>query len=141
MTVEELRDQASAMLRRRGRVTYQPLRRRFQVDEEPLAALKEAILFTYPQVVDAAGRGLGWSGDAGAISPPTSVSPQAVEPRITLVPRVGTPAVSPPEPHPPDAERRQLTVMFCDLVDWASGPRRCRCSAASLPTKRSAPHS
>src|SRR5262249_57374127 len=22
-----------------------------------------------------------------------------------------------PSPHPPDAERRQLTVMFCDLVD------------------------
>lgn len=26
--------------------------------------------------------------------------------------------ISPPvEPHTPDAERRQLTVMFCDLVD------------------------
>src|SRR5215813_6553147 len=26
-------------------------------------------------------------------------------------------AISAPEPHPPEAERRQLTVMFCDLVD------------------------
>jgi class 3 adenylate cyclase len=30
---------------------------------------------------------------------------------------MGTTAVSSPEPHPPDAERRQLTVLFCDLVD------------------------
>jgi predicted ATPase/class 3 adenylate cyclase len=117
MTFDEILDQAIAMLQRRGRVTYQTLRLQFQLDEEHLEALKEAILFTYPQVVDAAGRGLVWSGDAGAIAPPTSVSPQSVEPRITLVPRVGTTAVSPPEPHPPDAERRQLTVLFCDLVD------------------------
>src|SRR5438094_4615892 len=26
-------------------------------------------------------------------------------------------AISAPEPHSPEAERRQLTVMFCDLVD------------------------
>ena len=26
-------------------------------------------------------------------------------------------AISAPEPHPPEAERRQLTVLFCDLVD------------------------
>jgi class 3 adenylate cyclase len=117
MTFEEILDQAIAMLQRRGRVTYQTLRLQFQLDEEHLEALKEAILFAYPQVVDAAGRGLVWSGDAGAISPPTSASPQSVEPLVTLAPRVGTTAVSPPEPQPPEAERRQLTVLFCDLVD------------------------
>ena len=117
MTFEEILDQALAMLQRRGRVTYQTLRLQFQLDEEHLEALKEAILFAYPQVVDAAGRGLVWSGDAGAIPPPTSVSPQSGAPRVTLAPRVGTTAVSPPEPQPPEAERRQLTVLFCDLVD------------------------
>jgi class 3 adenylate cyclase len=117
MTFEEILDQAIAMLQRRGRVTYQTLRLQFQLDEEHLEALKEAILFAYPQVVDAAGRGLVWSGDAGAISPPTSVSPQSVEPLVTPAPRAGTTAVSPPEPQSPEAERRQLTVLFCDLVD------------------------
>jgi class 3 adenylate cyclase/predicted ATPase len=117
MTFEEILDQAIAMLQRRGRVTYQTLRLQFQLDEEHLEALKEAILFAYPQVVDAAGRGLVWSGDAGAIAPPTSVSPQSVEPLVTRAPRVGTTAGSPPAPHPPEAERRQLTVLFCDLVD------------------------
>src|SRR5215813_11503600 len=105
------------MLQRRGRVTYQTLRLQFQLDEEHLAALKEAILFAYPQVVDAAGRGLVWSGDASAIPPPTPASPQSGEPSVTLAPRIGTTAVSPPEPRPPEAERRQLTVLFCDLVD------------------------
>src|SRR6266571_5650678 len=117
MTFEEILEQAIAMLQRRGRVTYQTLRLQFQLDEEHLEALKDAILFAYPQVVDAAGRGLIWSGEAGAIPPPTSAFPQSVEPPVTLAPRVGTTAVSPPEPQPPEAERRQLTVLFCDLVD------------------------
>src|SRR5712691_8733057 len=117
MTFEEILDQAFAMLQRRGRVTYQTLRLQFQLDEEHLEALKDAILFAYPQAVDAAGRGLVWSGEAGAISPPTPASPQSGEPSVTLAPGVGTTAVSPPEPQPPDAERRQLTVLFCDLVD------------------------
>jgi class 3 adenylate cyclase len=117
MTFEEILDQAIAMLQRRGRVTYQTLRLQFQLDEEHLEALKDAILFAYPQVVDAAGRGLVWSSEAGAIPQPTSASPQSVEPSVTLAPRVGTTAVTPPEPQLPEAERRQLTVLFCDLVD------------------------
>ena len=117
MTFEEILYQAIAMLQRRGRVTYQTLRFQFQLDEEYLEALKDAILFAYPQVVDAAGRGLVWSGEASAIPPPTLASPQSVEPPVTLAPRVGTTAVAPPEPQPPEAERRQLTVLFCDLVD------------------------
>jgi class 3 adenylate cyclase len=117
MTFEEILDQAIAMLQRRGRVTYQTLRLQFQLDEEHLEALKDAILFAYPQVVDAAGRGLVWSGEASAIPPPAPASLQSVEPTVTLAPGVGTTVVAPPEPQPPEAERRQLTVLFCDLVD------------------------
>src|SRR5215831_8734064 len=117
MTFEEFLDQAVAMLQRRGRVTYQTLKLQFQLDEEHLEALKDAILFAYPQVVDAAGRGLIWSGEAGALPPPTVASPQSVEPPVTRASHVGTTAVAPPEPHPPEAERRHLTVLFCDLVD------------------------
>jgi class 3 adenylate cyclase len=63
-----------------------------------------------------AGRGLVWSGDAGAIPPPPA-SPQSGEPPGALAPGVGTTAVSPAESQLPEAERRQLTIMFCDLVD------------------------
>ena len=117
MTFEEILDQAIAMLQRRGRVTYQTLRLQFQLDEEHLEALKDAILFGCPQIVDAAGRGLVWSGEASAIPLPTSASPQSLDPSVTLTPRIGMTAVVPPQPKPPDAERRQLTVLFCDLVD------------------------
>jgi hypothetical protein len=58
MTFEEILDQAMAMLQRRGRVTYQTLKLQFHLDEEPLEALKDAILYAYPQVHNDAGRGL-----------------------------------------------------------------------------------
>jgi TOMM system kinase/cyclase fusion protein len=117
MTFEELLDQVLAMLQRRGRVLYRTLTRQFALDEADLEDLKEAILFAHPQVVDEAGRGLVWTGAAGAVPLPAPDSPQPVEPPITLTPRGGHTAVPPSEPSTPDAERRQLTVLFCDLVD------------------------
>ena len=62
MTFEEVLDQAVAMLQRRGRMTYRALRLHFQLDDETLEALKEEILYSQPQVVDDAGRGLMWTG-------------------------------------------------------------------------------
>jgi len=61
MTFEEMLDQAMAMLQRHGRVTYPTLKLQFQLDEEHLEALKDAILYTYPQVHNDAGRGLVWA--------------------------------------------------------------------------------
>src|SRR4029453_13959844 len=98
MTFEDILDQALTMLQRRGRVTYGTLQRQFALDADALADLKAALLYAHPQVVDDQGRGLRWTGDVAA-----------------------TPAVSPaapPAPPPlPEAERRQRTVLFCDLVD------------------------
>jgi hypothetical protein len=50
MTFEEMLDQAMAMLQHRRRVTYQTLKLQFQLDEEHPEALKDAILYTSPQV-------------------------------------------------------------------------------------------
>ena len=52
MTFEEVLDQASAMLQRRGRVTYRTLQRQFQLDDNALSDLKDALLFAHPQVHD-----------------------------------------------------------------------------------------
>src|SRR5262249_12200130 len=117
MTFEELLDQVLAMLQRRGRVSYRTLTRQFALDEADLEDLKEAILFAHPQVVDETGRGLVWTDDAGAVPLPAPDSPQPVEQPGTPLPRTGYIAVPPSEPSTPDAERRQLTVLFCDLVD------------------------
>src|SRR5262245_57987444 len=63
MTFEEILDQAAAMLQRRGRITYRALKAHFQLDDELLETLKDELLFSHP-VVDEAGRGLVWTGDA-----------------------------------------------------------------------------
>ena len=117
MTFEEILDQVLAMLKRRGRVSYRTLTRQFALDEVYLEDLKEAILFAHPQVVDEAGRGLVWSGEAGTVPLPAPAPPQPVAPPATPLPCLGQTAVPSPEPYIPDAERRQLTVLFCDLVD------------------------
>src|SRR5262249_27711831 len=61
------------------------------------------------------GKGFVWTGEAARqpISTSTQRAPQEVTPAIQP-----TQAASPPyEPPPTEAERRQLTVMFCDLMD------------------------
>src|SRR5207245_6160458 len=116
MTFEELLDQVLAMLQRRGRVSYRALTRQFALDEAYLEDLKDAILFAYPQVVDEAGRGLVWIGNTGAVPPPGPDPPQPVNQPVMPTRRAGQTVSPPPEPYTPDAERRQLTVLFCDLV-------------------------
>ena len=117
MTFEEILDQAMAMLQRRGRVTYQTLKLQFQLDEEHLEALKDALLFAHPQVVDEGGRGVVWISDADAILPPTPASSPPVDQPVRPAPHADQSAAPPLVPPMPDAERRQLTVLFCDLVD------------------------
>ena len=107
-------DQAIALLRQRGRLTYRTLQLQFQLDEDHLAALKDELLFAHPQVHDEAGRGLIWTGDAG-----TAASAAAP---------AGTPAPEPLAYTPPylaekiltskgalEGERKQVTVLFADL--------------------------
>src|SRR2546428_11208234 len=113
-------DQVIDLLRSRQRVTYRALKVQFQLDDEAVEALKEELIDAQRVAADEEGRVLVWTGDADIPSsspPPPPASLQSVEPPVTLTPRVGQTASPPPEPYTPDAERRQLTVMFCDLVD------------------------
>jgi class 3 adenylate cyclase/predicted ATPase len=109
-------DQVIALLRQRGRATYRTLQLQFMLDDAQLAALKDELLYSQPQVVDDAGRGLVWVGDTGATpalapSPPSSAS-------STLPPTQSVQGARLAADHAtPEAERRQLTVLFCDLVD------------------------
>jgi class 3 adenylate cyclase/predicted ATPase len=114
MTFEEILDQAVAMLQRRGRMTYRTLKLQFKLDDETLEALKEEILYSQPQVVDDEGKGLIWTGESETKPAPTSTHPAQSEETQQDHP---TQVKPPQESCSPDAERRQLTVMFCDLVD------------------------
>jgi class 3 adenylate cyclase len=110
-------DQVVALLQRRGRVTYNALRLQFHLDDEQLAVLKDELFYAHPQVVEDAGRGLRWTSDIAAAQTPVPSAPHHTPPPVGQA-DYSPPVTSPPTtPHPPEAERRQLTVLFCDLVD------------------------
>jgi class 3 adenylate cyclase len=110
-------DHVVALLQQRGRVTYNALKLQFSLDDEQLAALKDELLYAHPQVVEDAGRGLRWTGDMPATQAPAPPVPQPTPQPSSQAdqPRQGSAPF--PTPSPPEAERRQLTVLFCDLAD------------------------
>jgi len=84
-------DQVVALLRQRGRVTYRALKREFQLDDACLEDLKDELINAQHLAVDEQSAILVWTG----------APPAAAEPGIR---------------QQAEAERRQLTVLFCDLV-------------------------
>jgi hypothetical protein len=118
MTFEELLDQAIAMLQRRGRLTYRTLKLQFKLDDETLETLKDELLYSQPQVVDDAGRGLLWTGATEDIQVTSTSQSGQPDPQPMVEQAQSAPVQKPSikSPTPNVAERRQLTVMFCDLV-------------------------
>jgi len=119
VTFEELLDQAIDMLRRRGRVTYRALKLQFQLDDDTLDVLKDELLYGQQLATDEAGRVLVWAGPlampAAASSPPLTTQGASPAPAPPVEDGPATTGVH--APYLPEAERRQLTVLFCDLVD------------------------
>ena len=116
MTFDELLAQVLDVLRREGRVSYRALKRRFDLDDNDLEDLKDEIIAAKQLASDEQGRVLVWTGgptapQATARLPQTETSPDTSPAQASqTAPSVAT-------PHVPEAERRQLTVLFCDLVD------------------------
>jgi TOMM system kinase/cyclase fusion protein len=134
MTFDAMLEQTLEILRRRGRVSYRALQLQFHMDDTLLAALKDEIIDVLQLAVDQEGKILVWTGGIPTIpapAPPPAATPQsdATAPGspVTHVSHPSpVPIISQPEaqsdrrgapPRPAGAERRQLTVMFCDLVD------------------------
>ena len=97
------------------RVTYGALHRQFDLDEAYLD-LKAEIIEARQLAVDEGGRVLVWTGAAGT-------EPVSAVPLPQVAPQPCAPEDSPPHEAPSptsggasEAERRQLTVLFCDLV-------------------------
>src|SRR5215813_1677708 len=110
-------DHVLTLLQRRGRVTYNALKLQFHLDDEQLAVLKDELLYAHPQVVDDAGRGLRWTDDtavAQAHTPPTLQHELQPISQADYPPQDASPRIS---PRSQEAERRQLTVLFCDLAE------------------------
>jgi tetratricopeptide (TPR) repeat protein len=148
MTFEEMLDQALAMLQRRGRVTYGMLNRQFQLDEEALADLKAALLYTYPEVRNDAGRGLVCTGKAVATPsvPSPTASPQAREPRSYTPSHLAEKILH--SRAALEGERKQVTILFADtkssmqfgeaylLADQVEDARACADRAMRLTRER-----
>ena len=106
MDFDALLGQVREFLQRQGRVSYRALKLRFNLDDEALAALKDELIYAQHVAQDEDDRVLVWTGEAGT-TPEPARQPSVLLPSGTVR----------AEPHPPEAERRQLTVLFCDLVD------------------------
>src|SRR5262245_6961410 len=117
MTFDEILEQVIALLKRQGRVSYPALKIRFSLDDEYLEALKAEIIEAQQLATDENGRVLVWASSTAEVSavasPPAQPTPQPV---VQTQPATQVEPLS-TAPPPSDAERRQLTVMFCDLVD------------------------
>ena len=111
------------------RVSYRTLKLQFDLDDTTLAALKEAIIDVHRLAVDQDDTMLVWTG-----GPPSAVSAASPASQVATAVSPPTPPTLPPSSasatlhdgpattstatlHTPDAERRQVTVLFCDLVD------------------------
>jgi class 3 adenylate cyclase len=113
MTFEEILDHTLDMLQRRGRVSYRALKRQFELDDAYLDDLKAEIIEVLQLAVDQDNTMLVWTGSAD--TPPAPL-PLAIPSALQPAPQAES--ATAPISHPtPDAERRQLTFMFCDLVD------------------------
>ena len=100
-------DQIASLLQQRGRLAYRALQLQFHLDEEQLAAVKAELIDTQEVAVDKDGKMLVWRGTPSEQPAPSGEHPQAKEPAPSR-----SVAVAPSA----EAERRQLTVLFCDLV-------------------------
>ncbi len=104
-------DQVVALLRRRGRVSYRALKRQFALDDQLLADLKAELRYAHYPIEEDHDQGLVWTGET---APPSAQPPPQPRPETEHAPYSEHLLA---ERRSPDAERRQLTVLFCDLVD------------------------
>jgi class 3 adenylate cyclase len=116
MDFHDILDQVIDLLKQRGRVSYSALKRRFDLDDDYLNDLKDELLFAHP-VVDEDKRGLVWTGDTASGQEVAAPSAQPTQPLAAQEQPAPLVEPRPTTPPPPDAERRQLTVLFCDLVE------------------------
>jgi class 3 adenylate cyclase len=106
MDFDEVLDKVVELLQREQRVSYRALKLRFGIDDEYIAALKAELIDAKELAVDKDGKVLVWTGGATAGE---KAKRGKGEKRKDSGLRTADAGLS-------SGERRQLTVMFCDLV-------------------------
>ena len=109
MTFEEALNATVELLKRRKRITYRAIKRQFALDDESLEKVKAEIIQKQQLGMDEGGDLLVWTGPSEITpNPHTEQSHQTDSSRPAQDSDQEGPSIQ--------AERRQLTVMFCDLV-------------------------
>jgi predicted ATPase/class 3 adenylate cyclase len=120
MTFDEVLSQVQELLQREKRVSYRGLKRRFALDDEYLEDLKEELIGAKRLAADEGGRFLVWTGASPVASSQLSVASSSQPPApqtLDSEPRTpNSPSSQTLDSRLDAAERRQLTVLFCDLV-------------------------
>jgi class 3 adenylate cyclase len=106
MIFDETLEQVIALLQRQRRVAYGALKRRFGLADAYLEDLKDELIYARQVAVDEGNKVLVWTDTP---SPLPETVPVSVQPPV--------PHDDAPQIESLSAERRQLTVMFCDLAD------------------------
>jgi class 3 adenylate cyclase/predicted ATPase len=118
MTFDDILAQIIDILQRQGRISYGAIKRRYDLDDAYLEDLKDELIHAQRLATDEDGRILVWVGESDgaklSASPPAQPTLQAPLPQHLPSQSASRPSTT---PRTPEAERRQLTVMFCDLVD------------------------
>jgi class 3 adenylate cyclase len=125
MKFSEVVEHASALLQRKGRITYRALRREFDLDEEALEDLKAELIDAQRIATDEDGKVLVWTGQG---SPASSV--QSLESKTANLSNARRQTLDPrPISYTPkhlagkilqsksalEGERKQVTVLFADV--------------------------
>lgn len=112
MKFEDVLEQTIDILRRRGQVSYRALKRQFEIDDEYLADLRYELIEVLKFAIDHDQTILVWNAEQNYVSSlaQSDASLETFNPKIN---RNNQPAPW----LKTEAERRQLTVMFCDLVE------------------------
>jgi class 3 adenylate cyclase/tetratricopeptide (TPR) repeat protein len=122
-------DQAIALLRQRGRLTYRTLQLQFQLDDAHLAALKDELIAGQRLAADEDGRVLVWTGEHASASVPASAPGTLARAASPLTEPARAPLAYTPR-HLADkiltsrsaleGERKQVTVLFADVAGFTT---------------------
>jgi class 3 adenylate cyclase len=141
-----------------GRISYRRIKLSFALDDDGLEELRRELIGLKRLAADVEGELLVWAPDGRAARPEPIALPQPLlalrhaekpaERDMPIAAPVSPPAAAPITPAvapaaAPEAERRQLTVMFCDLVgstalSTAMDPEDLRDVIASFQSRCSA---
>ncbi|MEO8315988.1 MAG: adenylate/guanylate cyclase domain-containing protein, partial [Pseudomonadota bacterium] len=114
MTFEEVLAQVVDVLQHEERISYRALQRRFDLEDAFLEDLKVELIEAKQLARDENGRILVWTGNPLPAVAPTIDHGGLPGSLLTMQLPSDAAVVA---PRAPEAERRQLTVLFCDLAD------------------------